>query len=291
MHNGAKSGGAQTGKGDGLKSRCPKGLVGSTPTRRICRMRSRREYERVCELAATGLNSCEISKASAIPRSTVREWLAKGAPRTMNGSSEDRPGRIRPYTFPWLERHAYAYLLGIYLGDGHIAAMRRGVYVLRIFLDALYPVIVEEVAAAVAIVNPSERSGVYAVRGVRMKIVAGYSKSWPALFPQHGRGPKHDRDIELTDWQREACERFPDRLLRGLIHSDGCRSINTIRHGRRTYRYPRYQFSNRSDDIRGIFCEYCDRIGVEWRVMNRWTISVARRDSVATLDRLIGPKR
>ena len=76
-----------------------------------------------------------------------------------------------------------------------------------------------------------------------------------------------------------------------MIHSDGCRSINTIRKAGRTYRYPRYQFSNRSDDIRGIFCDYCDRIGVEWRVMNRWTISVARRESVAKLDRLIGPKR
>lgn len=169
--------------------------------------------------------------------------------------------------------------------------MRRGVYTLRIFLDAKYPVIIEEAAAAVALLNPSRRSGIYAVQGAEMKIVAGYSKSWPRLFPQHGPGVKHNRKIELVDWQRDTCDRFPERLLRGLIHSDGCRSINTIRHPKRTYRYPRYQFSNRSDDIRGIFCEYCDRIGVEWRVMNRWTISVARRDSVAKLDRMIGPKR
>lgn len=39
------------------------------------------------------------------------------------------------------------------------------------------------------------------------------------------------------------------------------------------------------------FCEYCDEVGVEWRVMNRWTISVAKRDSVASMDRFIGPKR
>lgn len=41
--------------------------------------------------------------------------------------------------------------------------------------------------------------------------------------------------------------------------------MNTIRHPTKTYAYPRYQFSNRSDDIRGIFCEYCDQVGVEWR--------------------------
>jgi hypothetical protein len=64
-----------------------------------------------------------------------------------------------------------------------------------------------------------------------------------------------------------------------------------IRHPRRTYRYPRYQFSNVSDDIRGIFCEYLDVLGVEWRRMNATTISVARRASVAELDRLVGPKR
>lgn len=125
----------------------------------------------------------------------------------------------------------------------------------------------------------------------RLAIVGAYSRQWPCVLPQHGPGNKHLRPIVLADWQRQICDRFPERLLRGLIHSDGCRSINTIRHPKRTYRYPRYQFSNRSDDIRAIFCEYCDRIGVEWRVMNRWTISVARRDSVALLDRMVGPKR
>jgi len=48
---------------------------------------------------------------------------------------------------------------------------------------------------------------------------------------------------------------------------------------------------NRSDDIRALFCEYCDRVGVEWRRMTQWDISVARRDSVALMDRYIGPKR
>ena len=98
---------------------------------------------------------------------------------------------------------------------------------------------------------------------------------------------KHLRPIVLEPWQREILDRYPWRFLRGLIHSDGCRGINTIKHPNKTYRYPRYQFSNRSDDIRGLFCDYC----VEWRQMNRWTISVARRDSVALMDRHIGPKR
>jgi hypothetical protein len=75
-----------------------------------------------------------------------------------------------------------------------------------------------------------------------------------------------------------------------LIHSDGCRLTNRVRHGEKTYEYPRYNFSNRSDDIRRIFCDACDLLGVEWRTMNRWDISVARRASVALLDEFIGPK-
>ena len=53
----------------------------------------------------------------------------------------------------------------------------------------------------------------------------------------------------------------------------------------------RYEFKNRSDDIRRIFCEACDALGVEWRVMKPDTISVARRESVAKLDAFVGPKR
>ncbi len=94
----------------------------------------------------------------------------------------------------------------------------------------------------------------------------------------------------LADWQRNAADRHPWNVLKGLIHSDGCRSTNSIKHPKKIYVYPRYTFSNRSADIRGIFCEYCDRVGVRWRQMNEFNISVARRDSVALMDRYIGPK-
>ena len=54
--------------------------------------------------------------------------------------------------------------------------------------------------------------------------------------------------------------------------------------------YPRYQFSNVSEDIKRIFCDACDALGVEWKRMNAKNISVARRASVARLDRGVGPK-
>lgn len=39
-----------------------------------------------------------------------------------------------------------------------------------------------------------------------------------------------------------------------------------------------------------LFTTACDRLGVEWRRMNRHDISVARRDSFARLDSIVGPK-
>ncbi len=85
--------------------------------------------------------------------------------------------------------------------------------------------------------------------------------------------------------------RYAGRLLRGLIHSDGCRVINRVRHPKKSYEYPRYVFSNRSLDIQRIFTTACDELGVSWRQDGPWNISVARRNSVAILDRHIGPKR
>jgi hypothetical protein len=66
---------------------------------------------------------------------------------------------------------------------------------------------------------------------------------------------------------------------------------NKIRHPKKIYSYPRYFFSNRSEDIQAIFCDACDRLGVQWRQDGSWNISVARSESVRILDRHIGPKR
>ena len=142
-----------------------------------------------------------------------------------------------------------------------------------------------------SLVLPANKVTIIKHQKTRLDEVNCYSRHWPCLLPQHGPGRKHERRIILDDWQREISDRYPWRFLRGLIHSDGSRFMNTIQHRDKTYVYPRYVFSNRSDDIRRLFCEYCDKVGVEWRQMNQRSISVARRNSVALMDRHVGPKR
>jgi hypothetical protein len=190
---------------------------------------------------------------------------------------------------------AYSLLLGYWLGDGHSATMERTV-ALRITLDAAYPELIDECAEAMArtIGRPSVSRRRHAQH--RCVIVGCYAKAWAELIPQLGRGRKHERSIVLTAWQRAIVERHPRAFLRGLLMSDGCRCTNRfsvrLPSGRvAEYAYVRYFFSNLSTDIRALFCEYCDRLGIRWTQSNPRNISVAHRRSVALLDEFVGPKR
>jgi hypothetical protein len=55
-------------------------------------------------------------------------------------------------------------------------------------------------------------------------------------------------------------------------------------------RYLRYMFTNASADIRSIFCDACDQLGIYWSHPSERNISIARRESVALLDTFVGPK-
>jgi hypothetical protein len=74
------------------------------------------------------------------------------------------------------------------------------------------------------------------------------------------------------------------------VDSDGSRHLNRVCTRGRWYEYPRYEFCNVSDDIRRIFTDTCDQLGVHWTQMTAKKISVARRADVAFLDTFIGPK-
>ena len=206
---------------------------------------------------------------------------------------------MREHTFvpAWrpTDRVSYAYLLGLYLGDGCLTDPGRTIQ-LVITCDAAYPQLVEACAEAVACVMPSARVGVHRVRGVRAMRVVSSTRRWLEVFPQHGPGRKHLRSIELEDWQQQIVDEHPEAFLRGLIHSDGCRTVNRFKtrlpSGRTAeYAYPRYFFSNLSADIRGLFCASCDRLGIRWSKSNPRNISISHRDGVAALDAFVGPKR
>ena len=225
----------------------------------------------------------------SIPRGTIRDWRN---PSYISLNPQFR-GADCPICFESrLPENRYAYLLGLYLGDGCISSHPRGVFKLRIVLDIRYPMIIDECYGTMEAMRPpgAMRAGFVHLPGCVE--VNAHWKHWPCVFPQHGPGRKHERKIELLPWQRQIVSRYPGSLLRGLIQSDGWRGTNTVRSRRgKMYSYPRYLFSNVSDDIRCIFCRACEDFGVQWR-QSRWnTIAVSRGPDVAKLDEVVGPKR
>jgi hypothetical protein len=237
-------------------------------------------------LIGTGLSDYEIGRRTGASRSSVQRWRQCGAPtRSCNHCDSD----WRP-----IDPASYSYLLGIYLGDGYLNKASQ-TPVLEISLDSRYPGIVEECLTAIR--NAAEvdaRTHRRLTRqGNSIRLTAG-SPIWLAAFPQHGPGKKHLRSIKLAPWQTQIVDRFPESFLRGLIHSDGSRTVNrfsvALRTGSRTYAYPRYFFTNLSADILNLFCLSCERLGIRWTRSSDKNISVADKCSVELLDSFVGPK-
>jgi hypothetical protein len=113
-----------------------------------------------------------------------------------------------------------------------------------------------------------------------------YSKHWPCLFPQHGPGKKHLRPIRLEPWQELLVKQVTEEFIRGLIDSDGCRVVANDR----GVRSVRYHFSNRSSDIRGLFTNALDDLGIPWTRSSKYVIAVYRKTATARLDEFVGPK-
>jgi hypothetical protein len=243
--------------------------------------------KRALALVAQGRSLNSVSRETGISRAALRSWQERLTPLP----------RIAPQdSGPPADYEAYAYLLGLYLGDGCISAHPRSGYYLRIACADAWPGLIQECSDAIVKVRPGAR--VYHVQKQGCVAVTSYSSHWPTIFPQHGPGKKHEREIALEPWQQAIVDANPWEFVRGLIHSDGCRVTNwttrLVGGERKRYEYPRYFFTNVSADIRRLYTDTLDRLGVEWTPCtnrgNPFNISVARKASVALMDAHVGPK-
>lgn len=245
------------------------------------------------QLIAAGVNDCEISRRMGIPRATIRDWRRPTyVPRNPEIPRETCPRcwrAARPIRFTPSD---YAELLGLYLGDGCISVMGR-THRLRIALDAKYPGIIEDGRQLLERCFPHNRVGVQNVPAYNHVYLSVYSRHLPCVFPQHGPGPKHKRQIVLETWQRDLVKHAPWAFLRGCIRSDGCAFIN--RTG--PYEYLSYDFSGMSKDIIDLFTFGCDVAGItDYRVnggnkRGLWDVRINRRASVALMLEHVGLKQ
>ncbi|MDJ0384306.1 helix-turn-helix domain-containing protein [Streptomyces sp. G-G2] len=241
--------------------------------------------QRALLLVSQGRSLNSVSKETGISRSAIRSWQSRvePLPRLLTQAT--------PCSAP-TNGASYSYLLGLYLGDGCISPHPRGGHYLRIACADAWPGLIQQCRAAITAVRPDDK--VYLLQRQGCVAVTSYGRHWTCLFPQHGPGKKHERRITLEAWQQEIVDAHPWEFVRGLIHSDGCRTINwTVRNGKR-YEYPRYFFTNKSDDIRRLCTDTLTALGVRWTVLARgsdpFNVSVARKESVALIDAHIGPK-
>jgi hypothetical protein len=248
--------------------------------------------QRALALIDKGSSLRAVSASTGISRAALREW--RGDPgralqkRASCARCDDSPVLPEPCA-------DYAYLLGLYLGDGCISVggdRAKAVWKLRIICCDAWPGLIQECVRAMQAVLPSSK--VLTQRKQGCTEVSSYSRHWPCLFPQHGPGKKHLRRISLQPWQQTIVAEFPGEFARGLFHSDGYRGMNRVRRvladGDHSYEYPRYLFTNKSDDILGLCGDALDRLGVDWRYARPNMISVAKKDAVARLDEFVGPK-
>ena len=246
-------------------------------------MRTAEEIDTVLRLCEAGLGDKAISELTEIPRRTVSDWRHGRTP------SRERlaPCSHDPAEIP---EEQYAYLLGIYLGDGCLTAYPRGVWRLRVSCEAAYEEIIDAIRFAMVAVRGKGSAAVYKRKGRCVEVAMSW-KHWPCLFPQHGPGPKWKRNIELTDWQHAIVERERESFLGGLIDSDGCRIVATYREKNGvTRRYGRYVFCNRSEQILTLFTDSLDALGIHWTRADHKNVAVARQRDVREMDRFIGFK-
>jgi hypothetical protein len=240
------------------------------------------------EMLGHGVSRSDVCRILRVGYNSTYRWQRRLAP-SPKASGMIWCFRCADLAPPSADR--YLYLLGQYLGDGHITRLGRS-HALSIYCASRYPAILREVETAMRSVLTA--SICHRNRQGACVAVQSTTRHWLCVLPQHGPGRKHERPIVLTAWQRDLVAADPRPLIRGLLHSDGCRATNVVTRrfaGRtETYRYPRYFFSNMSADILTIFTDALDLLGIAWKRNRVDSVSIARREAVAALDGFVGPK-
>jgi hypothetical protein len=253
------------------------------------------EYQTVkdtLELIAQGKTPLEASIIKGIKRRTIYGWLSgkrKSKEKFIGSTFESIEDRIDVFHTKLNDhefRSKYSYLLGQYLGDGHIIKTPRS-YKLSIYTTAKYLSIIDDVVDSMNVVV-GRLVNMVSKRGCTDVHV--YSNVLPNIFPQHGPGKKHNRNVELTSWQKDNLDHAS--LLKGLFHSDGC-----YYYSQKAYIY---NFVNCSLDIIKIYESCLIALGIEYKTYTRkvslsrktqlYKVVVTKKEDVIKMYGIVGEK-
>ena len=241
-------------------------------------------------LFKAGRGDSEIASLTGIPRSTISAWRHGRGVRYHHRLSTARASWRPP------DSRSYSYLLGVYLGDGCIVTTPAGAAWLVITLDVAYPGIVEETASAVKACFPATSVRRYARSDGSVAALQVTPPRSPVCVPRSMARAASICDRSNSRIGSPAItRRFPRELLRGLIHSDGCRTVNRFKtraavRARGRVRLSALLLQQPVGRHPRVFCESCERLGLRWTQSNHRNISISHRTSVALLDEYMGPK-
>src|SRR5215831_3813103 len=107
-------------------------------------------------LSGLGILDRENAAISGVSVGAIRKWRYGSRRNGSRSRHEDVPRCPRCHGRP-LDEKAYAYLLGLYLGDGHLVLGRKGVWLLSITCCDGWPGLMEQARLAMSAVMPSSK--------------------------------------------------------------------------------------------------------------------------------------
>ncbi len=240
-------------------------------------------FEYTKQKLAEGVSQRQIARELQVDHTTIAYWIRNDFStglRNANGLSEKEI-----VEFCNKNSVAYAYILGSYLGDGHIIKMPR-TYKLRIYNNANDNNVISDQVNALITLFPQNKVSTLKRTKSNCIEVGVYSNILPELFPQHGTGKKHDRDVSLKDWQWDIVWEEPESFIKGLIDSDGSYYV----YQDNDTPTMRYQFTNKSLDIVDMYIKVMAHMGISTRPTQKqcgvFNIFTNKKQDIEKLDKL-----
>lgn len=207
-------------------------------------------HQKILILYSESKSDRKIASELGIDRTTVKKY--KNIPLEQNIATFRTVADIDV-----LVKHWYAYVIGLYLGDGCISKFARTSRLRLYFHSHNNEDIINRATLSLNKIFPKNNISRYNQLHVNCSVVGVYNKNLPDLFPQHGTGKKHSRDVSLKpsqlDLMTDAYARF---ILAGLHDSDGCMYHEQLRR--------RFVFTNTSPDIIDIYKKVLEMYAIEF---------------------------
>lgn len=243
---------------------------------------SKQNYEIVKNILTDFENGDTINTISIrynLYRGTIRNWIKKYRSVTQLAEVKDskslKCGFDSHQTYQTPE---YAYIFGVYLGDGYIIRNKR-TYKLMFSILENHTEVQKKISSQLKILFPFNKINILKRKNSKCCDIIVYSNNIPLLFPQYGSGHKHERKIETTELQRFNIITYPKEFLSGLLDSDGTSYIQS------NLRF--YMFKNKSVNIVKIFCDTCDLLDIKYTVVkfkSIYSVYIRRKKYVRLLE-------